>query len=57
MCKDICFVENSQQGCSENVQKNTGALTQAAMLLAPPQGMAKLQEPLQHFYHSSYLGF
>lgn len=49
MCKDTRFVEPSQQGYSENTQQNTGSLAQAAMLLAPPEGMAKLQEPFQHF--------
>lgn len=28
---------------------NTGSLAQAAMLCAPPEGMAKLQEHFQHF--------
>lgn len=37
-------------------RKNTGSLAQAVMLLAPPEGMAKLQEPFQNFSSRFLLG-
>lgn len=49
-------VQSPNGGTVVRRQHNTGSSAQAAMLLTPPEGMAMLQEPFQHFLLRSLCG-